>query len=104
MTELHTYITADVASPSETVKDPRVAGYGQRKILRKGDYYNLAQLAGKTHLEYVTPLNATVLRSANWALVDWNHVNFVGEVAVSVQVRTSMQRWVIIRSPCAGSS
>ena len=63
------------------------AGYGQRKILRKGDYYNLAQLAGKTHMEYVTPFNATILRDADGSLVDWNHVNFVGEVTVDVQVR-----------------
>ena len=67
----------------------RIAGYGQRKILRKGDYYNLAQLAGKTHMEYVTPFNATILRDADGGLVDWNHVNFVGEVAVDVQVGNS---------------
>ena len=38
-------------------------------------------------MEYVTPFNATVLRKADGSLPDWNHVNFVGEVAVDVQVR-----------------
>ncbi len=66
------------------------AGYGQRKILRKGDYYNLARLAGKTHLEYVTPFNATILRDADGGLVDWNQVNFVGEVTVDVQVLSTV--------------
>ena len=40
-------------------------------------------------MEYVTPFNATILRGADGSLVNWNHVNFVGEVAVDVQVRSA---------------
>ena len=54
--------------------------------MRKGDYYNLAQLLGKTHLEYVSPLNASILRTPDGSLPDWNHVNFVGDVQVDLQV------------------
>ena len=71
----------------------RDAGYSQRKILRKGDYYNLAQLLGKTHMEYVSPFNSTILRKPDGELVDWNHVNFVGEVHIDLQARVSLPQW-----------
>ena len=103
--------------------------------MRKGDYFNLARLLGKLHLEFVSASNSTLLRCAaylcgsycrdtsildypgpgvgrcanrslfklpcnlvqfapnalqctcrdsNGQLVDWNHVNFVGEVDVDI--------------------
>ena len=73
--------------PRPPTPAPPRAGYGPRKILRKGDYYNLAELLGKRHMDYVSPMNSTVLRTPAGDLVDWNHVNFVGEVRVDLKVR-----------------
>ena len=73
-------------SQSRDAQGYTFAGYGLRKIMRKGDYFNLAQLLGKTHLDYVSPLNATILRTPDGGLSDWNHVNFVGDVRVDLKV------------------
>lgn len=54
------------------------------QVMRKPDYYNIAKLTGMGHLEYVSPRNATLLRNSSGALVDWNHVNFVGSVPIDV--------------------
>lgn len=56
------------------------------QVMRKPDYFNIARLLGLRHLEYVSPGNATLLRdSTTNALVDWNHVNFVGSVPIDIQ-------------------
>lgn len=37
-------------------------------------------------MDYVSPMNSSILRTPGGELRDWNHVNFVGEVRVDLQV------------------
>lgn len=63
---------------------PTHYGYGQRNVMRKGDYYNLARLLGKQYMQVVSTSASTVIRDASGQLADWNHVNFVGNVTVDL--------------------
>ena len=63
---------------------PMHYAYGFRKVLRKGDYYNLSRMLGIHHMEFVNTRNSTVLLAADGGPVDWNDVNAVKDVPVDI--------------------
>lgn len=63
---------------------PTHYGYGQRNVMQKGDYFNLARLLGKQYMQVISTSASTIIRDASGQLADWNHVNFVGNVTVDL--------------------
>lgn len=75
---------------------PTHDGYGRRNVMRKGDYYNLARLLGKRYFEVVSTSPSSIIRDPSGQLVDWNHVNFVGNVTVDLDAIVPMIKTAVV--------
>jgi hypothetical protein len=77
-------------------------GYGRRNVMRKTDYYNLARLLGKSYVEVPSTDASSIIRDLSGQLADWNHVNFVGNVTVDLDLIVPVIRTAVAVA-CAGA-